>query len=201
MGGRGNSSGMSGGTSLETIGQRQLNNMTDKQRESFDFYDFNGQVMNDYLRGGRDYTTYGSDFAKQVVDNTRELNNALNNASLPVDVEAYRGVDINEVRNVFGIPSGRRINPRSLIGRTYSNRGFLSSTTDMDYASNYADPWGGGNPDGALLHINFKKGAKAVYESSGYEDQILGAHRSKFKVTNAYYDRGGMLHVHMTGGK
>ena len=54
MGGRGGSSGMSGG--LYSMGESQLAGMTQRQRDALMFYsNGNGMVMNDYLRGGSEY--------------------------------------------------------------------------------------------------------------------------------------------------
>lgn len=202
MGGRKGSSGMSG-SALYKIGEDQLAQMTQAQRDALMFYsNGNGMVMNDYLRGGTEYRSYGRDFAGEVRQNTATAVQALNQASLPREVNTMRGASIDELNDLYRQTPGARSDPSKLVGKTYTNKGMLSTTTERDYAEEYATSMGPSN--GVLFHTNFKKGAKAVHidplHGKEWENEVLGAPNRRFKITRAYRDRSGLLHVHMTGG-
>lgn len=199
MGGRSSGSGM--GQSLDRMGQQQLNNLSQEQRDSILYYsNGNGGAMNEYLRG--EDISYLGRYQSDIKRNANTANNALNNASLPTEVETYRGAGIDSMEALFVQTPEARRNPSALIGRTFSDRGMLSTTTDKGYAQEYA---GFGGSSGVLFHIKANKGAKGIYidpihSDGGYENELLFGNKAKFKITNAYRDRGGMLHVHMSGG-
>ena len=121
---------------------------------------------------------------------------------MPREVNTVRGASINELNDLYRQVPEARSNPSKLVGKTYTNKGMLSTTTERDYAEEYATSMGPSN--GVLLHTNFKKGAKAVYidplHGRENENEVLGAPNRGFKITRAYRDRSGLLHVHMTGG-
>lgn len=201
MGGRGAGSSMNGG--LYNMGRSQLANMTQAQRDALMFYsNGNGMLMNDYLRGGSEYRSYGKEFADDIRQNTATAVRALNWASLPKEVNTLRGASINELGDLFRQTPGARSDPSKLVGKTYTNKGMLSTTTERSYAEEYTTSMGARN--GVMFHANFKKGAKAVYidplHGKRVENEVLGAPNRGFKITRAYHDKNGLLHVHMTGG-
>lgn len=183
MGGRGGNSRMNGG-------------LVPKEIEALQFYsDGNGRDMNLFLRTGDNSSdVYGSDYGEDIAEYTEVVASVLRRSSLPQSMTAYRGGDVSEVRGLM--ESG---NPSSLVGKTYQNKGMLSTTTDREYAQRLARD----SVDPIVFEVNFKRGAKAMdiepYARNG-EHEVLGAPNRGFKITRAYRDRDGLLHVHMTGG-
>lgn len=206
MGGRGGSSGI--GTNLSDqqlydMGSKQLDGLKPEELDALMFYSMgNGRSMNDYLRGGSERKLYGPDYTDDVEEYTEVVADVLNKSSLPTGVTMYRGGQTSELRDLLRQNPGALDNPNSLVGKTYSNKGFLSTTSDRGYAEELS--YALGPSDGVVFRINFKKGAKAMYidpiHGKQWENEMLGAPGAKFKITKAYKDRDGLLHVHMTGG-
>lgn len=185
MGGRGGSSNMSGGGTI-----------TPEEIEALQFYsDGNGRDINTFLRTGDDSSDiYGSSYGENISENAEIVKDLLDRSSLPNGMTTYRGGDQSEIRGLMN--NG---NPDSLVGKTYRNSGLLSTTTDKKYALDLAND----SVDPVMFEVNFKRGAKAMdiepYARNG-EHEVLGAPSRGFKITRAYRDRDGLLHVHMTGG-
>lgn len=184
MGGRGGSSGMAGGP------------ITPEEVEALQFYsDGNGRDMNQFLRTGDDGSNmYGRDYGEEISENTEIVDGLLHRSNLPNSLNAYRGGDESEIRRLM-----KDGDPSSLVGKIYQNKGMLSTTTDENYARSLAND----STSPVMFNINFKRGAKAVdiepYVRNG-EHEVLGAPNRGFKITRAYRDRDGLLHVHMVGG-
>jgi hypothetical protein len=185
MGGRGGSSNMSGGNRP----------ITPEEIEALQFYaDGNGRDMNLYLRTGDNSSdVYGEDYGQDIADYSEIVDGLLQRSSLPNKMTVYRGGDESEVRGLM-----ENGNPSSLVGKTYQNKGMLSTTTDKGYAESLAND----SISPVVFEIGLKKGAKAMniepYARRG-EQEVLGASGRKFKITSAR-TVNGVLHVRMTGG-
>ena len=202
---------------VETTKPKQsadLFSFTDEQSEAIEWYvSGEGQYINQYYRG-----RVGSDFG-ELYDSEKILAKRLDEATdrvLPDDIDKlYRSVD---AKAIFGDMSagewydfesvviyGDKYNQakiQNLIdrtkGKTITEKGFMSTTKNLDVAENWRDFTGSSMPV-TLEFDDIPKGLKGVdlklFDVEGDEQfEVLLARNTKYKVTDVYA-KNGQVHI------
>lgn len=183
---------------LYKIGEQQLANITDEQREAIEYYsNGNGYAMNEYLRGQKSFdTSYSKTIKDEIIKNTKLATQALRDAKLPVDVQTERGSGIQAMTELFKQIPDAEDEPALLVGSTFSDKAFLSTTVEKGYGEEFATSEG---ENGVLFHIDLQKGSTAMFidpvQGEITESEVLCAPDMEFIITNAYYDENELLHV------
>lgn len=150
-----------------------------------------GFEMNKLARGlAIDEKHYDFD---EVLGYALNLETALSKASLPKDAAVFRGASFDTAVESTGLSKKEiQADPQKLVGKTISEMGFMSTSTDAGLAEEYAA--------GMVYHIKLPAGSQAVLQNSlnPYLDgpEITVNRNSDFKVLAAE-NKGGNTHVYM----
>ena len=150
-----------------------------------------GFEMNKMARGKAiDEEHYDYD---EVLDHALNLETALSKAKLPQDAAVFRGASFDTAVDSTGLSKKEiQADPQKLVGKTITELGFMSTSTDAGLAEEYAD--------GMVYHIKLPAGSQAVLQNSlnPYLDgpEITVNRNSKFRVLDAE-NKGGNTHVYM----
>ncbi len=187
-------------TSLTNYGTTWGKELTVQQRNALSAYQKTSGDYNAYLRTGK--TPNGvpdhhvATFMERLKSEIASVDQALASASLPDAVTVMRGIsDPNAVFNL-----GEHGDLSSLVGTTYTDKGFTSTTLDKKVAEYFK---GESNANGAVLEITVPKGAHAGWmQIAGVNDagesELLLARNSKFKVTGVTpKSNGTIIHVEL----
>lgn len=150
-----------------------------------------GFEMNKMARGQAiDEEHYDYD---EVLDHALNFETALSKAKLPQDAAVFRGASFDTAVDSTGLSKKEiQADPQKLVGKTITELGFMSTSTDAGLAEEYAD--------GMVYHIKLPAGSQAVLQNSlnPYLDgpEITVNRNSKFRVLEAE-NKGGNTHVYM----
>ncbi|MGE7187053.1 ADP-ribosyltransferase [Peribacillus sp. NPDC006672] len=142
------------------------------------------QYINNFLRGIDD-SLHGIDM--QVID---DIKSGLNKATVPHNMQVYRGTDFRPFEGIFSINKYGNIDVESLIGKTIKDEGFISTAIVKESSFDYKE---------VLWTINIPQGAKAAYvgDISNVPDEaelLLNAGQELF-IKEANEDANGKLHL------
>ena len=150
-----------------------------------------GFEMNKMARGKAiDEEHYDYD---EVLGHALNFETALSKAKLPQDAAVFRGASFDTAVDSTGLSKKEiQADPQKLVGKTITELGFMSTSTDAALAEEYAD--------GMVYHIKLPAGSQAVLQNSlnPYLDgpEITVNRNSKFRVLDAE-NKGGNTHVYM----
>ncbi|MBT2604877.1 hypothetical protein J7E55_17940 [Bacillus sp. ISL-53] len=162
-----------------------LKSLTESERKAIIKYTgIDYQYINNFLRGIDD-SLHGLDM--QVID---DIKSGLNKASVPHDMQVYRGTDFRPFEGIFSINKYGEIDVESLIGKTIKDEGFISTAIVKESSFDYKE---------VLWTINIPQGAKAAYvgDISNVPDEaelLLNAGQELF-IKEANEDANGKLHL------
>ncbi|MBD8138044.1 hypothetical protein IFR10_21330 [Bacillus sp. CFBP 13597] len=162
-----------------------LKSLTESERKAIIKYTgIDYQYINNFLRGIDD-SLHGLDM--QVIDN---IKSGLSKASVPHDMQVYRGTDFRPFEGIFSINKYGEIDVESLIGKTIKDEGFISTAIVKESSFDYKE---------VLWTINIPQGAKAAYvgDISNVPDEaelLLNAGQELF-IKEANEDANGKLHL------
>jgi hypothetical protein len=131
--------------------------------------------INDYLRGGSMHRAYSDADIRGLM---ASIDRALDKARLPRDVVAYRGIFSSG--KIFGST------PEGLVGRTITDKGFLSTSLNRKVSR---ETFAGKGPDAVTLRIKVPKGTRGGYLGSlgsrhaADERELLLSRGRKYRVT------------------
>jgi len=136
---------------------------------------------------GAGYTEMNIALRHKRVDTpkTTELKNWLNKASLPQDVDLFRGVKSEYAMHLWSLLDE---------GAIFVDRGFVSTTVDPSFADSWASgaSWPGGVKTRMIMVIKAKQGQKAAAIRSANvpdsESEVLIQAGSRFKVTKMDFE-------------
>ncbi|CAH0178236.1 ADP-ribosyltransferase [Peribacillus simplex] len=162
-----------------------LKSLTESERKAIIKYTgIDYQYINNFLRGIDD-SLHGLDM--QVID---DIKSGLSKASVPHDMQVYRGTDFRPFEGIFSINKYGEIDVESLIGKTIKDEGFISTAIVKESSFDYKE---------VLWTINIPQGAKAAYvgDISNVPDEaelLLNAGQELF-IKEANEDANGKLHL------
>ncbi|WP_458353532.1 ADP-ribosyltransferase [Peribacillus frigoritolerans] len=162
-----------------------LKSLTESERKAIIKYTgIDYQYINNYLRGIDD-SLHGVDM--QVID---DIKSGLSKATVPHDMQVYRGTDFRPFEGIFSINKYGNIDVESLIGKTIKDEGFISTAIVKESSFDYKE---------VLWTINIPQGAKAAYvgDISNVPDEaelLLNAGQELF-IKEANEDANGKLHL------
>lgn len=159
-----------------------------------------GFEMNKYARG-EDFTPleYSKEEIAKFTDNFEMI---LDNQSLKEEVIAYRGTSYDSIIEATGMTREELLkDPYAVAGSVITERGFVSTTPDSEYAL--------GAADGRVMYtVIMPEGTKAINQSDylpydveeytvqrNSDFEIIGAHTRRFDPDGNEYPDGGMLDV------
>lgn len=158
MGGRGASSGMGATREFSSdadmveygIGNysKWKDSLSSSELDALNRYVGDSSTINDYLRGeGKGSTA--------LVNQVRDIDSALNKASLPNNLTVYRGVGAG----YLGMDLSSESSVKALVGKTFKDSGYMSTSLSR----NVSETYGAGRKGGAVLKINAPKGSHGAY--------------------------------------
>ena len=162
-----------------------LNTLSVEEREAIRLYTANGSGrINKYLRG-IEGTLNGID--PKALQN---LNNAISKGQVPYDMTVYRGTGLSPLKKLSEVNlMSNSIDCSSLIGKTISEKGFMSTTVLERSAFNRQVMW----------TINVPEGASAAYVASiskyPKEAELLINSGQSMIIKEASIDSSGKIHI------
>ncbi len=146
-----------------------FDSLTEEENKAYyDYTAFNFPEINRYLRG-----TYEGD--PQTVDECRHLKNAMDKGAVPDDIVVWRGtLNIPKIMEQI-----EEHGPESLVGKVYTEKGFLSTSVDRETGDKYAC--------NILFKINVPKGSKAIsgiFSRLPCEKELIFPPDSRMKITS-----------------
>ena len=162
---------------------------SDRRRALEDYTHTTDSAVNGYLRQGND-PYRPARWQAEVARQAQALDAAMAKApALKRDLTVYRGIDH------FGLAAlGIRAGDRSLVGRSFTDAGFVSTSGSPTAASGFADA-------GAILEITVPKGARVMplgaLSHFADEDEHLLGRGGSFRV-DAVETQGGRLAIKVT---
>lgn len=143
---------------------------------------------------GNDYATInGALRSGKETSTTKAIDKALATSPLADDQDAYRGLGgispfIVETPNAYGGHDSSFADPQSLVGATFTDAGFGSTSLRRDHALTRAQ----GQSLPVLIHVTVKAGTPAAYlGATGHyeasrEDELLLARGGTYTITKAH---------------
>lgn len=135
--------------------------------------------INKYLRKTGDWEDINKGYAQQAINN---IDSAISKFELKENITVYRGIDIDTIGNMF--PDAEDFT--DLIGKQYTDKGYMSSSPLKSVAKEFAEENG---RDGVLLKLDIPKGnGKGAYinklagQYKDVEYEFLIKRNSKFKI-------------------
>lgn len=154
------------------------------------FNTVDGFLVNQLIRLGK--VENQSEFEKYLP----ELTNVIGKARLKEDTQVLRGASFDTAVQSTGLSKDEILkDPDKLIGKTLTEKGFMSTTTDQ----HEADVYGSGPSGGMIYHMTLPKGSRAVdiHEIESDDDEtneIVVQRGAKLKVTKAEKS-GNKVHI------
>ncbi len=140
--------------------------------------------INNYLRGIADFL---NDVESSVIDN---IKSGLNKASVPYDIQVYRGTDLKPFKNLYKIDDEGKIVVDSLVGKTVKDNGFVSTAMVKESSFDHMN---------VSWEINVPKEANADYVGKiSYiptEAELLFNSEQEMVIKSVSVDNIGKLHV------
>lgn len=161
-----------------------LKSLSAEEKEAIRIYTGNDYTkINNYLRE-KVKTLDGVE--PKVLEN---LNSALGKAKVPYDMKVYRGTDLLPFDELYKLDKNGNINYNSLIGKTVSDKGFMSTAILESSSFNKEVLW----------TINVPAGSNAAYIAplSKYpvEAELLFNSGQSMVIKEAVVDSSGKLHL------
>lgn len=164
-----------------------------KLRNSIDFYTkgFDAEI-NGLLRGKEITDENTKNIVERSID---RLNDAMDNFNIPEEITVFRNIDIIALKDI-GIDE-KNIN--DLVGKTYTEKGFSSSSLDRSIAESfYKMRKKETNREQVIFEINIPKGKSKglpLWNRSNFkeEQEFLIRSGAKFKIMSAEKDENGRI--------
>lgn len=190
-------------TSDEEKAQAWYKSMTARQREVIEYYvSGEGMEMNEYLRGRNYYREHKPD--ESLLRDVRDLTEAIDSyGGLAENQTLYRSVDVSAVLGSiseevlsnykYGFASDKEIEAiEGVIGKTITDKGFMSTTTDKEAAWFWGDFTGAAEP--CVIELEAHKGDRAAnLKAFDVEDdpqnEVLFAPNTHFVITGVSYEK------------
>lgn len=156
--------------------------LTPKQAEALDLYTGTEEVgsafgdINQYVRTGN-ATKISERKRERVVGAAEELKAYFEAPSirLEADTTLYRGVQSNKEWSTWAADLHSGVSSGSIVGTTIRDKGFLSTSADIDTASRFAQIGGyRGSTFGVRMEIKAKAGTPILYGTDGEREIVLG---------------------------
>ncbi|EEM10565.1 MULTISPECIES: ADP-ribosyltransferase [Bacillus] len=162
-----------------------IESLTESERSAIRQYTGDDyRKINNYLRGIADSL---NDVESSVIDN---IKSGLNKASVPYDIQVYRGTDLKPFKNLYKIDDEGKIVVDSLVGKTVKDNGFVSTAMVKESSFDHMN---------VSWEINVPKGANAAYVGKiSYiptEAELLFNSGQEMVIKSANVDSDGKIHL------